>query len=115
VNPVPVPVPVPVPLEDDTETAQYANIVKFCEAMFGIRNELLQQYINERVDDYGLTLTLWAVQTAYEANARTWRYIDVCLENKQKETSRAPPGEYTYYDPFLQQTITTGKDAGSTE
>lgn len=108
--------PVPSLKEEDTETAQYTKIVSFCESMFGIRNELLQQYINQRVDDYGLNLTLWAVQTAYEANARTWRYVDACLENKTKERSRAPPSEFTYHDPFLRQTITTGKaNAGSTE
>ena len=97
------------------EVAQYAKIVSFCESMFGIRNELLQQYINERVDEYGLSLTLWAVQTAYEANARTWRYVDVCLENKKKEVGRGPPGRYTYHDPFLDKTVTVGEEADCTK
>lgn len=102
--------PDPSPIDkEEAEAAQYTEIVKFCESMFGIRNELLQQYINERVDEYGLILTLWAVQTAYEANARTWRYIDVCLENKKKEADRGPPGEVMYYDPFMQKTVAIGE------
>lgn len=39
-------------------------------------------------------------------------------ENIPAPQARVPPAkskEYTYFDPFLQQTITTGKDAGSTK